>query len=61
MICNDCNKIMDTKDYRYVVTSVPCDTAIYIKPFSKAYCMMCIGKLNNIFGDNFDEDSKTKG
>ncbi len=56
MICQDCNKIMSTSDYRYVVTSIPNDSAKYIKPFSKSYCMMCIGKLNNIFGNKYEDD-----
>lgn len=47
---------MKTTDYRYVVTSIPNDSAKYIKPFSKSYCMLCIGKLNNIFGDKYDDD-----
>lgn len=52
MICCDCDKIMDTKEYRYIVSSIPPDYAQYVKPFSKSYCMSCIGKLNNIFGNN---------
>jgi hypothetical protein len=55
MICSDCNKIMETKDYRFIVISIPPDIAKYIKPFSKSYCLVCIGKLNNIFGQSFDE------
>jgi len=50
---------MTTENYRYIVTSIPPENAVYIKPYSIGYCMLCIGKLENIFGSKYEDREKT--
>ena len=58
MICEDCNCIMKEENYRFIITAIPPNNAKYAKPWNKPFCLICIGKLNNIYGNKYEEDPK---